>query len=75
MQHNTPGRTSAIGLGNLGAPALTVRPAAPGSRVGARLTARRDPADCDQVRMVRVMMDAVDKMIARLGILVPAPVR
>ncbi len=65
------GRTSAIGLNNLGAPGKAL-PARPGSRVpNGRVTARRDPADSDQARMIRVMMQAVDKMMGRLGILVP----
>jgi hypothetical protein len=63
------GRTSAIGLNNLVAPERAV-PARPGIRVaGGRVTTRRDPADSDHARMLRVMMQSVDKMMGRLGIL------
>jgi len=65
------GRTSAIGLNNLVGPERAV-PARPGSRIGGtRVTARRDDADSDHARMLRVMMQSVEKMMNRLGILAP----
>ncbi|MBM3273839.1 MAG: hypothetical protein FJZ00_01705 [Candidatus Sericytochromatia bacterium] len=33
-----------------------------------RVTSRRDPESDDRVRMIRVMMQAVDKMMTRMGI-------
>jgi hypothetical protein len=65
MQQGLPSpRHSSIGLngtlaGKLAAPAAT------------RVTSRRDPESDDRVRMIRVMMQAIDKMMTRMGIVPP----
>lgn len=41
---------------------------------GERVTARRDPATDDRMRMIRVMLDSAEKMMVRLGIALPEPV-
>ncbi len=71
MQQQGYRSSSAIALGNTAPPRSTGSSKSAKRLTSGRVTARRDPADSDQARMIRIMMEAVEKMMNRLGILAP----
>lgn len=66
-------RNSSLGLGQSGPQLRSAALSKSASRLsGERITPRRDPATDDRMRMIRVMIESAEKMMVRLGIVVPA---
>ncbi len=69
---NTP-RNSVVGLVHTSPPTRSSALARTASKLSGDAPGRRDPATDDRLRMVRVMLASAEKMMSRLGIVVPEP--